>query len=136
MFRALVLAVAILLTGAHLFWMYRSYSRATEVIEANTSLRRLATLTVQHFPDHRPTAEAFWKLIGRAEPISDKWGTEFQLESRDQDGKPAFFWRSAGADRLWGTRDDLELGVPFAEGPGPDLGPPEGNTGSPAIDAK
>lgn len=123
-----------LLLLAHLFLMFTSFREAREGIAAIEKMRKLATIVIQNFPDRNALSdESFWKSLGReGEPIKDSWDMGFRLEPRGR----SFFWKSAGADRVFGTRDDLEVTVPFVDGPAPDLGPPEGYTGFPATDAK
>jgi|GEM_PF-4683490 len=127
-------AGSVLLILFHLFLMFSSLKEARESLVVNEKMRRLATITIQNFSDRKGLSdEAFWKIISRpGDPMLDSWGGAFWLERRGRE----FFWRSSGADRLRSTRDDLEVKVPFVDGPPPDLGPPEGYTGFPATDAK
>lgn len=124
-----------LLVVFHLYLMFLSLREARESLVVTEKMRRLATIVIQNFPDRKGLSdEAFWKIISRpGDPMLDPWGSAFRLETR---AKNEFFWRSAGADRRAGTADDLEVKVPFVDGPPPDLGPPEGYTGFPATDAK
>jgi len=130
-------AAAFVLIAAHLFLMAISLQDARESVLDTQKMRKLATLVIQNFPDRQNISEsAFWKVIGRpGEPMLDSRGNAFQLKPRLKTGREEYFWRSAGADRLLGTRDDLEVQVPFANGPQPDLIPPDA-TGSPALDAR
>jgi len=123
-----------LLVLAHLFLMFTSLRDEREGILAIEKMRKLASIAIQNFPDRKVLSDrTFWKSLGReGDPIKDSWETGFRLEHRGG----GFFWKSAGADRAFGTRDDLEVKVPFVDGPAPDLGPPEGYTGFPAMDAK
>jgi hypothetical protein len=128
-------AAGALLILVHLFLMFDSLRDARNNLLVTEKMRRLATIVIQNFPDRKGLSdEAFWKIIGRpGDPMRDHWGGVFRLEPR---GKNEFVWCSNGPDQLPGTRDDLEQKVPFVDGPPPDLGPPEGYTGFPAMDAK
>lgn len=129
-------AASLALVALHLGLMFASLAQAKKHVEANQKMRKLATLTIQNFPDRlHLTHESFWTALGRTgSPMLDPWGSAFQLEAR---GKNSFAWHSSGADRQHGTGDDLEMQVPFASGPAEsDIGFPEAPMGAPVIDAK
>ena len=128
-------AAALLLILAHLFLMFASLKDARQNLLTIGKMRRLATIVIQNFPDRKGLSdEAFWKIISRpGDPMRDSWEGAFRLESRAQN---EFVWRSNGADRLPGTKDDLEVKVPFVDGPASDFNAPEVNIGFPARDAK
>ena len=86
-----------------------------EVLRAREQMRRLAALTIRNFPDRNVEgAELFWRSIRRDQPIQDPWGTDYHLDGEAGVGEKKFYWRSAGPDRSFGTRDDLAVEVPYA----------------------
>ena len=122
---------ALALFAQHLYGFYTDFHRDDETISTRQSLRRLAALTVGHFPDRQlGSAEEFWKAIGRGgNPMRDRWGQEFRLQVLEERGQHAYAWSSAGPDGVWATRDDITVPVPYPKGggalPPPDIGTPE-----------
>jgi hypothetical protein len=116
--RAAAGSAAVALTAAHLFWLARDLRNAREVLATGENLRKLAALTIRNFPDRNlDSPELFWKAIGReGNPMHDAWGTEYRVGSRDEAGQKAYFWTSAGPDRRFDTRDDVQVAVPYASG--------------------
>jgi hypothetical protein len=104
-------------------------------IEAQGEVKRLALVTLRLFRYGRPpTGEAFWKEIGRKDPMLDPWGKAYVLET-PQAG--LFLWRSAGPDEGYGTEDDLVAKIPYGEGVTLDLSNPLiGPQSDPVIDAR
>jgi hypothetical protein len=130
--RAYVLAVAVAavaLSGYQVWWIWRDMHAIRDSREVEGSLRRLAALTIRNFPARDLDSSAlFWKSIGREDkPMLDLWGTEYRLSVTEENGVKVFHWASAGPDRVFGTRDDVTVEVPYPNGPGflPDLAPGE-----------
>lgn len=122
--------------AAHLWLMASSLGQARRELEETGKIRRLVTVTLQNFSDPKLlTEKEFWKQINREQPMLDSWGMPYRLDAREVAGVSEFFWRSAGADRVMGSGDDLVVQVPFVEG-GRDLGPAGPETGAPVLDAK
>lgn len=130
-------AAGVLLVLVHLWLMAGSLRRTRAELEEREKIRRLVSITLQNFSDPRLLSEKeFWSLINRQEPMEDSWGTPYRLEKRVSAGKDEFFWRSAGADLAFGTADDLEVQVPYVDGPPREFLPPPADLAPPAMDAK
>lgn len=132
-FRILYLFAVLTLTAGNLFLMGRAFQGEMEANGVRYSLRRLAVLTAESFPQGNASSEALWRLLGRDGPVLDPWGGAFALETRRIGDHTVFFWRSAGPDGAWGSADDLEQLVTFREGEGSQ--PPPERPDS-ALDAK
>lgn len=125
----LLVLLMIAVTGLHLFWTMQGLRNEREVQRVYAGLRRLAALAVRNFPDRNlDPPELFWKSIGRDSPMVDAWGTEYRVMSEGETPK-RFYWRSAGPDTRWGTRDDLSVEVPFVDLPAPGQDPEKAGEG-------
>lgn len=130
-------AAGLLLIVFHLWLMAGSLKRVRAELEEKEKIRRLVTITLQNFADRRLLNEKeFWSLINRQEPMEDAWGTPYRLVKIELAGGEEVFWRSAGADRAFGTGDDLEVQVPYVDGPPREFAPLPAEQAPPAIDAK
>ncbi len=113
--------MVVALTALYLFGLYQGLNNGSEGSRTEQSLRRLAALTIQNFPNRDlDYPDQFWKSIGReGEPMRDGWGTEYRLSSKvEEGGKRAFYWTSAGPDRFFETNDDIVVKVPYPENSG------------------
>ncbi len=136
----LIVTLAALFLAFHLSLLVRDLRDASQVMRAQESLRKLAALTIRNFPDRNlGSAEIFWKAIGRDTPINDTWGTDYSVSSEGVGLTRKIVWHCAGPDRKWGTRDDIDFVVPYADGLGAaqGAGAEESNVNVlPATDAK
>ncbi|MGZ3650925.1 MAG: hypothetical protein ACXVB9_00610 [Bdellovibrionota bacterium] len=141
LFARLAALMALALSLGTLWLMFASQRSAYQAIEVRAGLRKLAALTIRNFPERDlDSPDLFWKSIGREDsPMRDVWGTVYQVSSRTEAGKKTFFWASAGPDRRFGTGDDIEVEVPYPNGPSTqsDLAPGEPALPPPvSLDAK
>ncbi len=111
--RVIWLALVLLLTAAQGAYLVSRGITHWESIEARVEVKRLAENTLRYFEARKPpTGEAFWRTIGRTEPLRDPWGQPYVLDI-PQEG--SFRWRSAGPDQRLGSADDLSAEVPYGE---------------------
>lgn len=112
-------------------------NRARSVLAETQKLRRLATISLQNFSDINGLNEKeFWKLIQREAPMVDSWGSPYRLAKRQRDGKIEAYWVSAGPDLAVGTPDDVQVKVPFREGPPLNLSWPESDSDPTVLNAR
>lgn len=113
---------ALLLTLLHVWLVVGSMVNERREITTRDDLRRLSKVTLQFFSKRvPPSAESFWRSIGRAEPLEDPWGTPYRLDLPSPD---EFRWSSAGPDRKHQSADDLVSRIPFGDGGGIDFTQP------------
>lgn len=104
--------------------------------------RAIARIWSRHLPAHvempprTNVCDAFETSRDRETPARDAWGTPLDVQC-DRDGSQRYVMRSAGADRHFGTADDIVVTTTpgylsgFA-GPPPLLNPPRGTGPRPA----
>lgn len=80
-------------------------------IEAREAVRRIAENAFRYFEGRRPPeGAAFWKALNRETPLHDPWGQAYIVEHKTDGG---FLCRSAGADGVVQTDDDLIREIPY-----------------------
>lgn len=121
--RAGWLFICLFLTVLQVQLITRRLAREQLKIEAHEGISRLVKVTIQLFQNGRPpTGAAFWKELGRTDPMLDPWGKPFVLETSQQG---VFVWRSAGPDGGYETKDDIASPIPYGDGSGLDLNRPD-----------
>ena len=133
--------LVVVLTVAHLLWIYQGLRSSRDGMKVRESLRRLSALTIRNFPERNlDSPDTFWKAIGReGNPMLDSWGTEYRVSSREEKKQRIYSWASAGPDRNFGTPDDIVVDIPYPSGPlsSPDLAPGESAVPQPvSLDAR
>lgn len=127
----LIFAAMVGAAALYVHWSWLEFKHGQELAEAKENLRKLASLTAHRFPERDlGDAKAFWKSIGRDEPMKDPWGQEFQLVVEAQEKEKLAWWQSSGPDRAWSTQDDLKQLVPFPKGMPPEAEAPGQNVES------
>lgn len=121
--RAAWLLTCLFLTLLQVQLVTRRLAREEKKAEARQGITRLVRVTIQLFQHGRPPkGDAFWKELGRSDPMLDPWGRPYVLETSQQG---VFVWRSAGPDGGYETEDDISSPIPYGEGGGLDLNRPD-----------
>jgi hypothetical protein len=118
-----------------ILWAGEGFLREKKNIESRAEVKRLSKITLRLFSRGKPpSGEDFWKVVGISKPVSDPWGQPLQLNPLEGE---AFEWRSAGADKILHTVDDIAVKVPFGDGLNPDLTEPSAtDRGLPSTDVR
>lgn len=121
--RAGWLFICLFLTVLQVQLVTRRLVREQLKMEAREGIGRLVKVTIQLFRHGRPPkGDAFWKELGRTDPMLDPWGKAYVLETSRQG---VFVWRSAGPDGGYETPDDIFSPIPYGDGGGIDLNRPD-----------
>lgn len=121
--RAGWLFICLFLTVLQIQLVTRRLGREQMKAEARSDISRLVKVTIRLFQHGRPPmGDAFWKELGRTDPMIDPWGKPYVLETSRQG---VFTWRSAGPDGGYETPDDIFSPIPYGEGGGLDLNRPD-----------
>jgi hypothetical protein len=133
--REIWLIFSSLLSVFWIFWAVEGLSKEKNNIEARAEVKRLSKITLRLFSRGKPpSGEEFWKFVGMEKPLADPWGSALVLNTLDAE---SFEWRSAGADRILHTVDDVAVKVPYGDGLNPDLTEPNpAETGLPSTDVR